>query len=1172
MKNAAQIVDEALNQGITLFVADNRLQYETSRDNIPEELLNEWKYYRQDLIDFLQQLDAKEETQTYQLQDIQRNPNAEHYPLSFAQQRLWFIDQLTDGSPQYNCPGYLRLREKLNVNAFKTAVKTLLERHEALRTCFKVIDNEPRQVLVTSYDLPITQHDLTMLSENEKEHHIQQFSKEEDNQVFNLSADLMLRIRLIKRAENDYVVLYTIHHIACDSWSIEIFIYELITLYKAYSQGMPNPLPELKIQYSDYAQWQRNWLQGDILEKQLDYWNNQLSGIPLLHRFPLDNPRPAQQGFKGLLKEQHISKALAQEIKVLCHQHEVTLFMFLETAFAVLLSRYSNEKDILVGTPLAGRTHHDIEPLIGFFVNSLVIRTDLSGQPTFSELLKRNSRTIIDAYEHQDLPFQMLVEKISPGRNLNYNPVFQIAFTLENTQRDGTLVRDNNIETEERLLLKTRFDLEIHIYEEEGGGLSLLWVYDSSLFNDITLERLLASYETLLTNIVSVVKPRTGSDLIYKEPSVHDIPLLAEAEIHTLSQWNGRQEYNQNSGCFHELFEKQAARYPEKTAIVFGSDSLSYQELNQQANQLAHYLIAQKIKPETLVALCIPRSIRALVALLGVIKAGGAYVPLDPDYPVSRLQYMLEHSEAEFILTETSLIEKLPISQQKVVCLDTEAIQSQLQQMPIDNITERPFPLTENNLAYVIYTSGSTGKPKGVMLEHKGWVNLALSQAELFGVDTHSRGLQFASWSFDAMILEISMTLAYGATLYLISEAQQHSPECLDEIVETHQITHAVLPPALLPYLNFNKWCSVSTMLLGGEAVPPQLSVYWSQNRRLFNVYGPTECTAIVISSLLTDEKITIGKPLPNILMRILDPSGNQVPIGVAGELCIGGAQLARGYLNAPEMDAIKFIKYCNEQTDESQPQRLYRTGDLVRWLSDGNIEFIGRIDSQVKLRGFRIELGEIETALSGHEALSSAVVITCGEGKDKRLVAYVCPTISWLEERGLQFDTEDISQYSVIKAELSKLLESTLKKQLPEYMVPSLYIPLEQMPLTLNNKVDKKALPAPNSSDFHQQDYVAPRNEIEKKIGQLWEELLGISQLGIHDNFFILGGHSLQATRLISSIRNELDIEIPLSSVFEHPTLEQLSQIVAIHLLKEKRKHFHTEQEITEKLLEGDI
>ncbi|MBI6547334.1 non-ribosomal peptide synthetase [Xenorhabdus lircayensis] len=1566
MKNAAQIINEALNQGITLFVVDNRLQYETSRDSIPSELLSEWKNHKQELIDFLNHIDSKEETQPHQLQEIQRNSGAAHYPLSFAQQRLWFIDQLNEGSSQYNCLGDFRLRESFNIKAFEAAVKKVLERHEALRTHFTIIDNEPRQVIVTAYDLPITYYDLSALSEAEKKEQVKQLAKEEENLVFNLCMDLMLRVRAIKLAENDYVIIYTMHHIACDSWSLAIFLNELLTLYRAYCQGEEDPLPLLKIQYTDYAQWQRSWLQGDVLEKQQTYWQNQLSGISPHHHFPLDNPRPEKQNLEGRIYPQRLSKSLTQKIKALCTKHEVTLFMFLETAFAVLLSRYSNEKDILVGTALAGRTHHDIEPLIGFFVNSLVIRTDLSGQPTFSELLKQNSRTILDAYAHQDLPFQMLVEKISPERNLNHNPIFQIAFTLENTQRDTTLEQDNSIEIEERPLLKARFDLEVHVYEEEKEGeLSLEWISDTDLFKKATIDRLLANYATLLAGIVEVMNHPVGIE----EPPVHDIPLLADAEKHTLlNEWNGLQDHRHRGRCFHELFEEQAAQNPEKTALVFGDNVLSYRALNEQANQLAHYLIGQGIKPETLVALCIPRSLQAVVALLGILKAGGAYVPLDPGYPNTRLQYMLDHSGAEFILTETHLTEKLPISQQNVICLDTKAVQSHLQNMPTENIVERPLLLTENHLAYVIYTSGSTGRPKGVMLEHKGWVNLALSQATLFEIDANTRGLQFSSWSFDATEFELAMTLAHGATLYLISETQQRSPELLDAIVEQHQLTHALLPPALLPHLTQEKWRSLTTLIVGGEAISPDIAMQWMRDRQLFNAYGPTETTVCVAMAPLLSEKITIGKPLNNITVRILDSNDRIVPIGAVGELCIGGAQLARGYLNDPEMDAKKFIL---EPMNASHPRRFYRTGDLARWSSDGNLEFIGRIDAQVKVRGYRIELGEIEAVLAGQNVVSSAAVITYGhDSEDKKLIAYVSPTAAWLAERaaacnadyleswtevfdeqyrqgttenvdlsvitdksqpesdfggwmnsyteqpialdqmeewragtlhridvlhprrlleigcgtGLllyryaeqcesvlatdisaevlarhqqilqqrgwahvqlrrgdalnlgtlttgEFDTviinsvvqyfpnlqyldkvlaqllpaieaggkillgdirnldlltahitaieqthlngqriqvgtlanriqrrlqqeqefllsptyfaqlperypeisrvdilvkrgvgdnemlryrydvvlhkrgensendneialtwhnfetldklrsllqmgtddtfgvsgipnarvkEDLTlaeglrhwsanqiisppkdtgrfspeaaeqaqalelllqyaeqcgyqcgvtwsqqqpdlldvifsrgelppvqartgysqthlanypQISAISGELSDLLESALKQQLPEYMVPSLYIPLERMPLTLNNKVDKKALPIPNEDDLRRQDYVAPRNEIEQKIGQLWQKLLNLRQVGIHDNFFTLGGHSLQATRLISSIRNDLDIELPLKSIFEYPTLEQLSEVITnIHTIREKRKHFQTEQETTQELLEGDI
>ncbi|RAX09891.1 non-ribosomal peptide synthetase [Photorhabdus bodei] len=1148
MKNAARIINESLDQGITLFVTDNRLQYETSRGSIPPALFSEWKRHKQELIDFLNQLDSEEQTHHF-LQDIQRDGKAEHYPLSFAQQRLWFIDQLDGGSRQYNCMGDFRLRESINIAAFEAAVKLLLERHEILRTHFKIINNEPRQFIATDFDLPITHHDLSALSEIKKNEQVKQISKKEENLIFNLNTDLMLRIRLIKLAENDYLIIYTIHHIAFDGWSMAIFLHEFFTLYKAYCQGETNPLPPLRIQYADYAQWQQGWLQGDVLKKQLTYWQKQLAGISPVHRVPLDNPRPEKQNIEGRIHLQRISAHLTQAIRALCTKHNVTLFMFLETAFAVLLSRYSNEKDILVGTVIAGRQHPDIEPLIGFFVNSLVIRTDLSGQPTFSELLKQNSRTILDAYEHQALPFEMLVEKLSPERSLNYNPIFQIMFAVQNNRRDAILGQDDVIELGDNLLRTTRFDLEIHVFEEEQTGeLSIVWISNTSLFYSSTIERFIANYATLLSGIVEVMT----DDSVNKEPSVHELPLLAEAEKHTLLyELNGPQNHYPQGRCFHELFEEQVALNPEKTALVFGEEALSYQAVNAQANQLAYYLIEQGIQPDILVAICLPRSLQTVIALLSILKAGGAYVPLDASYPQARLQYMLAHSGAEFILTETPLVDKLPISQQHVICLDAGTVQSHVQNLPTGNIVHRSVPLTENHLAYVIYTSGSTGRPKGAMLEHKGWVNLVQAQATLFGADADIRGLQFASWSFDAAVLEMAMTLAYGATLYLISETHRRSPEWLDEMVEKHQITHAVLPPALLPYLDFNKWRTVSTLLLAGEAVAPHIAAQWSQGRKLFNVYGPTECTSIVTSALLTaDKRVTIGKPLPNTVMRILNSDGNLVPLGAVGELHIGGIQLARGYRNAPDITEKQFIR---DPFSTNPADRLYCTGDLVRWTPEGELEFIGRLDSQVKIRSHRIELGEIESVLAGQEILSNAVVIADGDdSEDRKLIAYVCPSTHWLAEKATAFNADysqthlaDYLRLPAISGELAELLESALKKQLPDYMVPSLYIPLERIPLNFNNKVDKKALPIPDENDLRRQAYIAPRDEIEEKLCQLWQEHLKINQIGIYDNFFSLGGHSLLAVKITASIRNTLANNFSMHELFANPTIAQIASVI---------------------------
>ncbi|AYA40193.1 amino acid adenylation domain-containing protein [Xenorhabdus nematophila] len=1335
------------------------------------------------------------------------------------------------------------------------------------------------------------------------------------------------------------------------SQGVTLFIVDNKLKYKNHHDNIP---PELLSEFKNHTQelidflnqekTQSHQLQGDIQEKQLDYWKNQLSGIVPLHSFPLDNPRPEKQNLERCVHSQSISKKLTKDIKLLCNKHDVTLFTFLETAFAVLLSHYSNEKDILIGTSSTRKLNYSTEHWDELSDNYVVIRTNLSTQLIFSKLLKQNNSTILDAYVHQELPFQILAEKLNKEKRENHHPIFQIAFTLDNTKQHIA-----------------HLDLEVRFYEkQEEEELSFTWISDTHLFQNATIDRLIANYATLLSNIVETMK---GAE----EPFIQDIPFLANTETHTLlHKWGGSLDHHQHAGCFHELFEEQVVLNPEKIALVFGNSTLTYQALNEKANQLAHYLIQQGIQSETLVALCIPRSLQAVVALLGILKAGGAYVPLDPSYPKARLQYMLEHSGTHFILTETHLLEKLPINQQEIICLDAGEIQAHLQNYPTENITERSLPLTENNLAYVIYTSGSTGKPKGVMLEHKGWVNLTYSLSNRFELNENTRGLQFASWSFDATVLELGMTLAYGATLYLITETQQRSPELLDDIVEKHQITHALLPPALLPHLTQEKWRSLTTLMVGGEAISPDVATQWMQGRTLLNAYGPTETTVCVFMAQLLNEEITIGKPLNNIIVRVLDNNDHLAPIGVAGELCIGGVQLARGYLHDPDMNAKKFVI---DPMGNTCTQYLYRTGDLVRWLPNGNLAFMGRIDSQVKVRGYRIETGEIEATLTTNNIVSNAAVVTYGRNsEDMKLIAYVSPTAAWLAEKaeahnaeylkswtklfdeqyrsnteniqsestgnatvldsdfggwmnsyteqpisleqmeewrtgtmqrihslhprrlleigcgtGLllyqyaeqcesvlatdisaevlarhqrilqqrgwshvqlrqgdalnlgtltpgEFDTvvinsvvqyfpniqymesvivqlisaieaggkiflgdirnldlltahvtaieqnrlhgqgidvgtltnrvqrrlqqepefllsptyfsqlpecypeidrvdilvkrgigdnemlryrydvilhkkgknpgddsdlpltwfdfdslenlrnllqtgkenafgvsgipnarvkddfslaegarhwsanqmifppeyagsfspvavkqiqefESLLQYaeqcgyqcgvtwsqqqpdlldvifsrgelppiqsrseysqphlanypqiSSIGNELSELLKSSLKKQLPEFMIPGLYIPLERVPLTLNGKVDKKALPVPDENDFHRQAYIAPRDEIEEKICELWQGLLKISQVGIHDNFFMLGGNSLLATRLTSSIRNKLNIEIPLKSIFEHPTLEQLAQIISIYLIKEKRKHFQAEQKTTQNLLKGAI
>ncbi|REF27958.1 amino acid adenylation domain-containing protein [Xenorhabdus cabanillasii] len=885
----------------------------------------------------------------------------------------------------------------------------------------------------------------------------------------------------------------------------------------------------------------------------LDYWQKQLLGISLLHHFPVDNPRPEKPSFKKCTLQQRISKELVQKITKLCARYDVTLFTFLETAFALLLSRYNHEQDVLIGTFMPEIVHDETQTLINSFTNLRVIRTDLSDQPTFSELLKQNHRTILEAYAQQDLPFEQLAAVFNPDQNLNYHPIVQIAFTPEKTSQHRTVLQSNG---EAYPPLKNRLDLDIRIYEEDTDEIYILWHYATELFENVTIGRLIANYQTLLTNITGVMNSCENPE---QEPVIHHIPFLSDAEKHTLlHEWSGPRKVYQSARCFHELFEEQAEKVPENTALIFGDDSLSYRELNEQSNQLAHYLIEQGVKPDMLVAFCLSRSLQAMVALLGILKAGGAYVPLDPTYPQARLQYMLEHSEVSLILTETQQVEKLPVSQQKVIYLDAQELRSHLQTQPMTNITDRSAPLTENHLVFVSYTSGSTGKPKGVMVKHKGSVNMALSEATLFGMDSNSRVLQFASLSFPAITMEIGMAFPYGATLFLISEEQQRTPELLDDIVEKYQITHALLPQALLPHLDFEKWRSVSCLLLGGEALPSQIALRWKPGRKLFNVYGAVELSSMVTAGLLSDDRVTIGKPLPNIVARVLDPLGELVPVGAVGELYIGGVQLAKGYLNAPEITKKQFIRAAAglSYADDNTENRLYRTGDLARWTSNGQLEYVGRADSLVKIRGYRVELGEIEEALSKHDALNSAVVITYGEGDDKRLIAYVCPNEQWLAERVAEFNIGDVENkigkytgsyrdLSVIRRELSELLESALRKQLPDYMVPSLYIPLERMPLTPTKKVDKKALPIPNESDLHQQDYIVPRDELEETLCQIWQNHLNVNQVGIKDNFFALGGHSLLAAKITASIKSCLNNNISIYQLLTNPTIAQIADLI---------------------------
>ncbi|NCT61530.1 MAG: amino acid adenylation domain-containing protein [Microcystis aeruginosa G13-01] len=938
-------------------------------------------------------------------------------PLSWAQERLWFVNQLEGESGAYTIDLTMRLRGNLNIKALEKAFQAIIQRHEPLRTQFKLKDNQPIQAIASNvnFTLPVVQSQPLQ---------VEQLLIEAVSEPFNLESGSVLRVKLWQVKTEEYVLLLAIHHIAADGWSIGVLIDELSAYYRSFCTGTKADLPDLSIQYADFALWQRQWLTNEVLDRQLSYWKQQLTGVPLLHQLPTDRPRPAIQSFRGGTERLQLDSQLTQQLKKLSQESGSTLFMTLLAGFAVLLSRYSQQTDVVIGSPIANRNRTEIEGLIGFFVNSLVLRFDLSQDPTFEDFLAQVRQTTQDAYDHQDLPFEMLVEKLQIERHLDRNPLTQIVFALQNAPSSPWDLPGVNIEEIPSGLDSVRVDLEVYLWDAPEG-LGGFCSYNRDLFAAETIVRMMNHFKNLLAAIVENT-----------QQSVALLPLLTPEENYQLLEgWNEtKADYSYNK-CIHQLIEEQAERTPDAVAVVFESQQLTYAELNSRANQLAHYLRSLGVETEVIVGLCVERSLDMIVALFGILKAGGAYLPLDPEYPQERLQFMLEDSQVPLLLTQSSLIDKLPNHQAKTVFL--AETWEEIKPMNRDNLTGK---VTASNLANVIYTSGSTGKPKGVMVEHQGLCNLALAQIDTFAVSSQSRVLQFASFSFDACISEVLMALGAGATLYLANKDNLMPGLPLIKQLRDNKITHITLPPSALAVLPWDNLSSLQTIIVAGEACSPELVKKWSQGRNFFNGYGPTEGSvcATIAKCTPVDEKITIGRPIPYVQVYILDSHLQPVPIGVPGELHIGGAGVARGYLNRPELTQEKFIPSPFEEQGLIPPtplnkggnqwSKLYKTGDLARYLPDGRIEYLGRIDNQVKVRGFRLELGEIEAVLSQHPLVQEAVVIaradqTSDHDHDQlntNLVAYLVPALKdqVLPEQLAQWQSEYVSDWQKIYEE----------------------------------------------------------------------------------------------------------------------------------------------------------
>jgi amino acid adenylation domain-containing protein len=1043
--------------------------------------------------------------------------------LSFSQQRLWFLDQAGRGGAAYVMALALEMRGTLDVTALERTLAALVRRHESLRTVFADVDGRPLQVVSepAAWTLPVAQVS--------GEANARERMQEEISRGFDLARGPLFRAHLYRLAADAHVLLLAMHHSISDGWSIGILTRELGELYGRLCRGEAHTLPVLPLRYRDFARWQRSWLQGETLEALLSHWRSRLAGAPQVLELPTDRPRSSAQVERGASYSFTLPLELADGLRALARREGATLFMTLLAGFTLLLSRYSGQEELLVGTPVANRSRAEIEDVVGCFVNTLVLRADLSGDPSASGFLARMREVCLDAFAHQDLPFERLVDELRPSRDLSRNPLFQVMFALQNAPQQplelpGISLRPLDLGRSTALV-----ELTLHVWET-AAGLSASFEYASELFEESTIARMAAHWRSLLEGMIASPERRVGQ-----------LPLLsAEERRRLVVEWNQTAVEYPRSSCAHELFETQAQRTPRAIALRFEDQHLTYRELDRSSNQLAHHLRKLGVGPEVLVGICLERSLEMVVGLLGILKAGGAYVPIDPAYPAARQAFLLHDSQAKVLLTQARLLPRLPSHRAATVCLDPGW------QRRLHLPTSPPANLTDpTQLAYVIYTSGSTGQPKGVCISHRGlvnylsWASSAYKVAEGTGAPVHS------SIAFDLTVTSIFTPLIAGRTVDLLPDDQ--GVEALAAALRTATGYSLVkLTPAHLQALQLQLRPEqvaerTRTFVIGGEQLRAEAVAFWRQhapNTLLVNEYGPTEtvvgcCVYTVTPETPSHGSIPIGRPIANTRLYILDRYLQPVPIGVAGELCIGGDGVARGYLNRPELTKERFI------ADPFSPEsgtHLYRTGDFARYLPDGNIEFLGRRDDQVKVRGFRIELGEIESVLGRLPQVQEALVAPCGDDSgERRLVAYV-----------------------VLKpgqADAPRELRSLLEQRLPDYMLPSAFVTLDKLPLTHNGKVDRAALPAPDFEHQLKEAFVPPRTEWELRLAHIWQELLRVERVGVDDNFFALGGDSLMVVRLISQINQSHQLSLGVAEAFRNPTVGQLARLIDAQQPRSKRQ-----------------
>ncbi len=1099
---------------------DGRLRVSAPDGVLTPALRAELANRKAEIIEFLR----KAETATRAITTpIPRVSRADDLLLSFTQQRIWISNQM--GMAAFsNMLAAVRVTGPLVAKAVEQSLNAIVRRHEILRTTFVAKNGRPIQVIAPSLTVTLPVLDLQALPEVECEAHARQMLVAEARQPFDLAQGPLFRAGLLRLAGQDHILYLNFHHIISDAWSQSILVSELVLLYESFSHGRASTLPQLDIQYADYAQWQRQALQSDELKQAIAYWKQKLAGpLPVLE-LATGQPKSETANLGAIQRTGSLGETLTQEFKALCRREGVTLFMAMLAAFKTLLHRYTSQTDIVVGTPIFDRDRPEVQKLIGPFLNTLILRTDLAGNPTFTDLLDRVHQVVLEAFAHKGLAFEQLVEELQPERSLGHNPLFQVVFAMQN-------VPPFSLETPGLKLERFPFeygagtppDLVGLNIEEGETDIVYEFEYDANISN----HKIQDQFHTLLKGIV--VNPNAR---------LWELPLLTESEERQLAQWNSTQVDYADKRYIHEIFEAQAKRRPNALAVIFEDRTLTYAELDRLTNQLAHYLHKLGLGPESLVSVCMERSIEMIVALMGTVKAGAAYVPMDPTYPPNRLTSMLQDiaqiqpGAATVLLTQKHLTGRLHGCQGHIVCLDGDTISQESDE-------RIAVELNDDNLVYMIYTSGSTGQPKGVMNTHGGLVNRLQWMQAMYRLDETDRVLQKTPFGFDVSVWEFFWTLMTGACLVVARPDGHKDSTYLAETVARHGVTMMHFVPSMLQAFveehELERCTSLRRVICSGEALPYDLQErFWTRlnHVELHNLYGPTEAAIDVTYWTCqrdsNDRCIPIGCPIANTQIHLLDPYGRPVPIGVPGELYIGGFNLARGYWQRPDLTAERFVP----NPFGGQGARLYRTGDLARYRPDGSIEYLGRLDFQVKLRGFRIELGEIEAALTRHPAVREVVVIVRQDRPDdKRLVAYGVPV------KGTQPSIHD--------------LQSFLKERLPEYMVPSAFVMMESMPLTPNGKVDRKALPSPEALLLEpEEEYAAPDGPVARRLAQIWSEVLGVEKFSVQDTFFDLGGYSLLANQVIHQVNEIFGLDLSLRHFFEEPTIAGLSLIIEETLL----------------------